>query len=80
MVIIHKHWIETERKKHRVTHDWRKDLFAYTYREISKALKDYFGRDDDFCVLYTIRDRENLIVLHDKRWIPVNIDQLRNYL
>ena len=56
------------------------NFMDYPYREISKALKNYLGRDDEYCVLYTIQDKETLMVLHKTRWIRIHFEQVKIFL
>lgn len=80
MRYIHKHWIEQEREKVRAEKGWERDLYNWTYHELSTALKKVLGRTDDYCVLYTIRDHESLTVLWEKQWIIIFVEQLWQYL
>lgn len=77
---IHKYWIEVEEKEHKVTHDWRNGFFDFSYREISKAIKNYTGRIDDYAVIYHIIDNNTLALLWGDKWSIISIDNLREYL
>jgi hypothetical protein len=80
MRYVHRHWIEQERVIVRSKAGWEKDLYNWTYRELSAALKKLLGRDDDYCVLYTIVDKESLLVLFEKQWIRIYIEHILQYL
>lgn len=52
----------------------------YSYRDVSKALKDYFGADDNYCALFYFVDKKTLMVLYEKQWIRIYYEQLKIFL
>lgn len=81
---IHLRWIvedmrQREQQASRVP-DLKNSFMYYPYREISRALKKYLGRDDDYVVFYTIQNPETLMVLHEETWVRVHYDQVKKFL
>lgn len=74
-------WMLEDMKKRDKAIGIKEDNFMYyPYKQIAKALKDYLGRTDDYCVLYTIQDKETLMVLHKKNWIRIYFEQIKDFL